>query len=31
MALIGERPSRIRGGPAFPVLEAELFGGNIKA
>ncbi len=26
--LIGERPSRIRGGPAFPVLEAELSGGN---
>jgi len=28
--LIAERPSRIRGGPAFPVLEAELFGGNIS-
>src|SRR5437879_51284 len=27
--LIGERPSRIRGGPAFPVLEAELVGGDV--
>ena len=28
--LIGERPSRIRGGPAFPVLEAELSGGDFN-
>jgi len=27
--LVGERQSRIRGGPAFPVLEAELSAGNI--
>ncbi len=27
--LIGERPSQIRGGPAFPVLEAELSAGSI--
>src|SRR5437016_13642895 len=26
--MIGERPTRSRGGPAFPVLEAELSGGN---
>jgi ribosomal protein S18 acetylase RimI-like enzyme len=27
---VGERPSRIRGGPVFPILEAELFGGNVS-
>jgi len=28
--LIGERPSRIRGGPAFPVLEVELFAADVS-
>jgi predicted N-acetyltransferase YhbS len=28
--LIGERPSRIPGGPVFPVLEVELVGGDIS-
>ncbi len=28
--LIGARPSRIRGGPVFPVLEAELVGGDVN-
>ena len=27
---VGERPSRIRDGPAFPVLEADLLAGNIS-